>query len=163
KSPSRLSPARNPDGAERRAHVVLMTLGGAGFGTGKLAQGPRAPGPPLGEGAGGGGPHAPGGWGVGAGHALVPAAGAGATGGAPSVGETSIDPPLEAAAEKALVDELAQKGDKFAVGQGAIVAMSPDGAVRALVGGRSYGDSQFNRAIAAKRQPGSAFKPFVYL
>ena len=41
--------------------------------------------------------------------------------------------------------------------------MSPDGAVRALVGGRNYAESQFNRAVAAKRQPGSAFKPFVYL
>ena len=43
------------------------------------------------------------------------------------------------------------------------VAMTPDGAVRALVGGRNYAESQFNRAVAAKRQPGSAFKPFVYL
>ncbi len=41
--------------------------------------------------------------------------------------------------------------------------MTPDGAVRALVGGRNYAESQFNRAVAAKRQPGSAFKPFVYL
>ena len=41
--------------------------------------------------------------------------------------------------------------------------MSPDGAVRAMVGGRDYSESQFNRAVAAKRQPGSAFKPFVYL
>ena len=41
--------------------------------------------------------------------------------------------------------------------------MTPDGVVRALVGGRDYGDSQFNRAVDAKRQPGSAFKPFVYL
>ena len=47
--------------------------------------------------------------------------------------------------------------------QGALVAMTPDGAVRALIGGRNYADSQFNRAVAAKRQPGSAFKPFVYL
>jgi len=61
------------------------------------------------------------------------------------------------------VEELAQKGEKFAVGQGALVAMSPLGEVRALVGGRSYAESQYNRAIAAKRQPGSAFKPFVYL
>ena len=44
-----------------------------------------------------------------------------------------------------------------------MVAMTPDGAVRALVGGRNYAESQFNRAVAAKRQPGSAFKPFVYL
>ena len=41
--------------------------------------------------------------------------------------------------------------------------MTPQGAVRALVGGRNYAESQFNRAVAAKRQPGSAFKPFVYL
>ena len=55
------------------------------------------------------------------------------------------------------------KGDKAGVAQGALVAMTPDGAVRAMVGGRNYGESQFNRAVAAKRQPGSAFKPFVYL
>ncbi|MGA7486030.1 MAG: penicillin-binding transpeptidase domain-containing protein, partial [Xanthobacteraceae bacterium] len=77
--------------------------------------------------------------------------------------ETSIDPALQAAAEKALVDELALKGGKLDVGQGAVVAMTPDGAVRALVGGKNYAESQFNRAVAAKRQPGSAFKPFVYL
>ena len=77
--------------------------------------------------------------------------------------ETSIDPVLQAAAETALVDELAKNGAKAGVGQGAMVAMSPDGAVRALVGGRNYAESQFNRAVAAKRQPGSAFKPFVYL
>src|SRR5205085_3788574 len=41
--------------------------------------------------------------------------------------------------------------------------MTPSGAVRALVGGRNYSESQFNRAVTAKRQPGSAFKPFVYL
>ena len=50
--------------------------------------------------------------------------------------ETSIDPALQTAAEKSLVDELALRGQKFDVAQGAIVAMSPDGAVRALVGGR---------------------------
>ncbi len=47
--------------------------------------------------------------------------------------------------------------------QGAIVAMSPDGAVRAMVGGRDYGSSPFNRAVDAMRQPGSSFKPFVFL
>jgi penicillin-binding protein 1A len=70
---------------------------------------------------------------------------------------------MQAAAEKALVDELAQKGQKFDVEQGALVAMTPDGAVRAMVGGKNYAESQFNRAVAAKRQPGSSFKPFVYL
>jgi penicillin-binding protein 1A len=76
---------------------------------------------------------------------------------------TSIDFALQGAAETALVSELAQKGDKLGVSQGAIVVMTPTGAVRALVGGRNYAESQFNRAVAAKRQPGSAFKPFVYL
>ena len=77
--------------------------------------------------------------------------------------QTTIDANLQMVAEKALEEELAHKGDKNGVGQGAVIAMSPDGLVRALVGGRSYADSQFNRAVAAKRQPGSAFKAFVYL
>ena len=70
---------------------------------------------------------------------------------------------MQAEAERALTDELNAKGDKFGVEQGALVALDPDGGVKALVGGRNYADSQFNRAIAAKRQPGSSFKPFVYL
>jgi len=76
---------------------------------------------------------------------------------------TTIDASLQATAEQALGDALAQNGGKYKVDQGALVAMTPDGAVRALVGGRNYADSQFNRAVAARRQPGSAFKPFVYL
>jgi penicillin-binding protein 1A len=76
---------------------------------------------------------------------------------------TTLDPKMQAEAERALTDELNAKGDKFGVDQGALVALDPDGAVKALVGGRNYADSQFNRAVAAKRQPGSAFKPFVYL
>ena len=77
--------------------------------------------------------------------------------------ETTIDPALQNAAEHALVDMLNQRGDKLNIDEGALVAMTPDGVVRALVGGRDYGQSQFNRAVDAKRQPGSSFKPFVYL
>lgn len=62
-----------------------------------------------------------------------------------------------------MIDELAAKSVRFNVSQGALVAMTPDGAIRAMVGGRNYGESQYNRAVTAKRQPGSAFKPFVYL
>ena len=76
---------------------------------------------------------------------------------------TTLSPALQAAAEKAITDELDKKGVKFGVNQGAMVAMDPNGGIKALVGGRNYADSQFNRAVAAKRQPGSAFKPFVYL
>ncbi len=76
---------------------------------------------------------------------------------------TTIDLRMQASGERALTDELAAKGAKFGVHEGALVAIDPDGAVRAMIGGRSYAESQFNRAVAAKRQPGSAFKPFVYL
>ncbi|MBK3395434.1 MULTISPECIES: PBP1A family penicillin-binding protein [Methylobacterium] len=77
--------------------------------------------------------------------------------------QTTVDPGLQAVAERSLVDELNQKGGRYNVGQGAVVTMRPDGAIRALIGGRDYAQSQFNRATTAKRQPGSAFKPFVYL
>ena len=76
---------------------------------------------------------------------------------------TTLDPRLQAAAEAAVTGTLARYGAKDRVHQGALVALSLDGAVRAMVGGRDYGQSQFNRATQAQRQPGSAFKPFVYL
>jgi penicillin-binding protein 1A len=156
-SPSRLAPTRNPDGAERRARVVLTDMAEQ-----KLVSEDAA--------------HA----------ALAHPARAIKPAGADSVNyvadwimdavddlvgrfdqdivvETSIDPTLQGTAERALAETLAQKGEKLGIGEGALVAMTPDGVVRALVGGKSYADSQFNRAIAAKRQPGSAFKPFVYL
>jgi penicillin-binding protein 1A len=157
RSPSRLAPTRNPDGAEKRAQVVLAAMMDMKFITDDMAK-----------------------------VALMQPAHAIKAPGAGSVGyvadwvmdvlddligrveqdivvETSVDPTLQAAAEAALVDELAKNGAKAGVGQGAVVALSPDGAVRALVGGKNYAESQFNRAVAAKRQPGSAFKPFVYL
>ncbi len=76
---------------------------------------------------------------------------------------TTISAALQADAEKSLTEELDQKGAKYGVAQGALVSIDPDGAIKALVGGRNYADSQFDRAVSAKRQPGSAFKPFVYL
>ncbi len=76
---------------------------------------------------------------------------------------TTLDPRMQAQAEAAIADILGREGGKWEVTQGALVAMSPDGAVRAMVGGRDYNQSQFNRATQAQRQPGSAFKPFVYL
>ena len=157
RSPSKLAPTRNPDGAEKRAQVVLAAMTDMKFITDNMAK-----------------------------VALMQPAHAVKPPGAGSIGyvadwvmdvlddvvgrvdqdivvETTIEPALQTAAETALVDELAKFGAKAGVGQGALVALSPDGAVRALVGGRNYAESQFNRAVAAKRQPGSAFKPFVYL
>jgi penicillin-binding protein 1A len=157
KSPSRLAPTRNPGGAERRAQIVLGAMADEGFVT--TAQAKTAIASPA--------------------HALKQAGGGSSNYVADwimdvlddligrveddIVVETSIDPALQASAEASLVDELNAKGGKFGVEQGALVAMTPDGAVRALVGGRNYAESQFNRAVAAKRQPGSAFKAFVFL
>ena len=76
---------------------------------------------------------------------------------------TTLNPMMQGAAEKALTEELATKGQKFGVSQGALLAMDPDGAIRAFVGGRNYSESQFDRVTSARRQPGSAFKAFVYL
>ena len=76
---------------------------------------------------------------------------------------TTLDSRTQAQAEAAIADVITREGGKMAVKEGALVAMSPDGAVRAMVGGRDYNGSQFNRATQAQRQPGSAFKPFVYL
>jgi penicillin-binding protein 1A len=81
----------------------------------------------------------------------------------PIMVETSFDLDAQTMAERAVAQGLAAEGGKFNASQAALVAMTPDGAVRAMVGGRDYGGSGFNRAADAVRQPGSAFKPFVYL
>jgi penicillin-binding protein 1A len=157
KSPSRLAPNRNPEGAEQRAQTVLAAMADAKFITDAQAQ-------------------------ASIGHPLynVKPVGAGTVNYVADwigevlddlvgqidqniVVETTIDPKLQSVAEAAIIDELAAKSVKFNVSQGAMVAMTPNGAVRAMVGGRNYAESQYNRAVTAKRQPGSAFKPFVYL
>jgi penicillin-binding protein 1A len=157
KAPSKLAPDRNPDGAKERAGQVLAAMTKEGFVTdsmGKLALAHPA--------------------------RVHRDQGAGSINYAADyvmdmlddtigaidqdiVVTTTLDHRLQAAAERALTEELDKKGGKFGVAQGALVAIAPNGAIRALVGGRDYSDSQFNRAVSAKRQPGSAFKPFVYL
>jgi penicillin-binding protein 1A len=77
--------------------------------------------------------------------------------------ETTIDPQLQASAEKALRKRLNAEGVKMGASEGALVVLDGTGAVRAMVGGKSYKKSQFNRATKARRQPGSAFKPFLFL
>lgn len=77
--------------------------------------------------------------------------------------KTSFDPKLQGYAVDALQNKLGTDGEKLKITQGAIVAMTPVGAVKAIVGGTSYAKSQYNRATQAKRQPGSIFKLFVYL
>ena len=76
---------------------------------------------------------------------------------------TTVDIPLQKIGEQSLQTTLLQFGRARNFDQGALVAMESDGAVRALVGGKDYGESQFNRAAHAYRQPGSSFKGYVYL
>src|SRR5438552_2331145 len=137
KSPSRLAPNRNPEGAEKRAQTLLTAMAEAKFITAAQAQ-------------------------ASIGHPSynMKAAGAGTINYVADwigevlddlvgqidrsiVVETSIDPKLQSVAEAAVIDELAAKSVKFNVTQGALVAMTPDGAVRAMVGGRNYADSQY--------------------
>ncbi len=76
---------------------------------------------------------------------------------------TTLDTKMQTQAQDALLNVISMQGEKKNVSQGAVVSMTPGGAVQALVGGLSYAKSQFNRASQAKRQPGSVFKLFVYL
>jgi penicillin-binding protein 1A len=157
KSPSRLAPTRNFDGAEKRAKVVLSAMAELRFINSATERVAVTHPPRIVAQADTGSVNYVADWVM---DALNDALGHVDE---DIVVQTTIDATLQASAEKALNEELARKGDKSGVAQGALVAMTPDGAVRALVGGRNYADSQFNRAVAAKRQPGSAFKPFVYL
>ncbi|MEM9574116.1 MAG: transglycosylase domain-containing protein [Pseudomonadota bacterium] len=77
--------------------------------------------------------------------------------------DTTIDMNLQKFGENAIRDLIAEYGTELNVGQGALVSIDGTGAVRAMVGGYDYANSQFDRATEAKRQPGSSFKPFVYL
>ena len=157
KSPSRLAPTRNFDGAEHRAKAVLAAMAELKFISIPTERVALAHPPRIVAQINSGSVNYVADWVM---DALNDALGHVEE---DIVVQTTIDASLQANAEKSLIDELAQKGDKNGVAQGAVVAMTPDGAVRALVGGRNYADSQFNRAVAARRQPGSAFKPFVYL
>jgi penicillin-binding protein 1A len=157
RAPSRLAPNRNPDGAKARAAVVIGLMREQGYVSEKEAKAALAR-PAL---------------------AVEPADSGTAEYAADWVTDllddyvgtidkdvvikTTIDPVIQRAAEGALVEEIRSKGKRFRVSQGSIVSLGPDGAIRAMVGGVNYRQSQFNRAVTARRQPGSAFKPFVYL
>lgn len=75
---------------------------------------------------------------------------------------TTLVPRLQQIAESVVKRSLGGEGKTVGASQAALVAMTPDGAVVAMVGGRDYKASQFNRAVTAMRQPGSTFKLFVY-
>jgi len=79
------------------------------------------------------------------------------------IARTTVDLGLQKAADDALKDTVNRYGRSRNFNNGALVSMETDGAVRSMVGGKDYGTSQFNRAAHAYRQPGSSFKPYVYL
>ncbi|MBN8939427.1 MAG: PBP1A family penicillin-binding protein [Rhizobiales bacterium] len=157
KAPSRLAPTRNPEAAEARAQLVLMAMAEQGYITEAQAKAAIANPAETSRTAASGSINYVADWVM---DLLDDYVGKVET---DLVVETTIVAPLQVAAETALNEVLARSGSRYDVRQGAVVVLDTDGAVRALVGGRDYAQSQFNRAVAARRQPGSAFKAFVYL
>lgn len=158
KAPSRYSPLNNPGLSKERAKIVMNSMVDAGFITKEDAENyTKAPPVPVTKPSGGNAAKYYADWVVDGLEDLI---------GTPQediIIETAMDTKIQAAAERALMKAILENGEKKKISQGAVVAMRPDGRVLAMVGGRDYAYSQFNRATQAKRQPGSSFKPYVYL
>ena len=156
KAPSRLSPARNPDLAEVRGQVVLGAMQRAGFiddreATTALTQ-PQTRAKSYWTGSEN----------FAADRVMDDLKALIGDVKEDLVIETTLDFELQKKAEQVLRKTLEDNGEKFNVKEGAIVAIDAGGAIQVLIGGRNYATSQFDRASEALRQPGSAFKPFVY-
>lgn len=157
KAPSRLSPARDPRAAEERAQLVLTAMREENMiGDREMAAAMSAP-----------AARAASYW-TGSEHYVADRIMEELPG---LIGEvrsdimvdTTVDLDLQKLAEKSIRRLVRENGEKGRVSQGALVSIDGSGAVRAMVGGYDYANSQFDRASEAKRQPGSAFKPFVYM
>ncbi len=157
KAPTRLSPARDPQAARERAELVLGAMQREAYISGRDAENAMTLKPEDAKRYWSGARH------YAADMAMKQVVELIGDINADLIVDTTIDMALQDEAEAAIRTTLEEQGEKLVVGQGALVAMEPDGALRAIVGGREYAQSQFNRATDAKRQPGSAFKPFVYL
>ncbi len=156
KAPSRLSPARDPAAAEARAQLVLGAMREEGFITDDEVKTAMTQSPTQAKRY----------W-SGAGQYVADMVVDEVKSLVGEVKEdllveTTIDMTLEKKAEAAISETIDAEGKKLNVSQAALVSIDGTGAIRALVGGKDYAESQFNRAVKAKRQPGSAFKPFVY-
>jgi penicillin-binding protein 1A len=157
KAPARYNPQADPDASIDRAGVVLDAMADAGFIDGAAHDDAKATRPRVVHDTGTPGSGYFVDWVI----SRIP----GYVGNIdePIIVETTFDVATQQKAERAVTQGLAREGLGLHAQEAALVAMLPDGAVRALVGGRSYADSPFDRATDAERQPGSAFKPFVYL
>jgi penicillin-binding protein 1A len=161
KAPTRYAPHRNLPVARARANTVLYRMLDAGFITqGELLQARREPAVAIAQSAADS-PNWFLDWAYRDTLAVIDAKGL--TGDYVLEVKTTINLPLQTSAQNIINEELAINGEKLDISQGAAVVMSPDGAVRAIVGGTDYEASQFNRATDALRQSGSSFKPFVYM
>ena len=153
-APSRINPRADPVAAAARGREVLAAMAETGVITQAEADGAGAAisFPPRPATAGWFAD-----WAAEASAALIPA-------GADAVLHTTLDSRLQGVVEARLAAILDGPGKGLDVGQGAVVVMdAATGAVRAMAGGRDWRTSPFNRATVARRQPGSAFKPFVWL
>ena len=156
KAPSRLNPLRNPDQADARTGLVLAAMQATGAISEAEAESAKAGGAATSIAVEGWAPYF-------ADWIMAQLSGyLGGIGTDVSV-TTTLNPALQRIAEEELQALLAQSGAARGVSQAAVVILDKNGAVRAMVGGQDYRESQFNRASQALRQPGSAFKPFVYL
>ena len=157
RAPSALAPTRNPEGAQRRATLVLSVLEETGRASAAEVAAARAAPPALRT-----PPEAPAGRGYFA--DWVEAEARRLIGPVPLdlAVRSTLDPALQDLAERVVARFLDREGAREKVGQAALLAMTHDGAVLAAVGGRDYAASQFNRITQARRQPGSLFKIFTY-
>lgn len=159
KAPSRLSPTRNLKAARKRAALVLSVMADLGYITAAAANGSKEKPAHLRMGRRSTGQpayyfsH----WVI---DRLTDYLG-------PTerhlVIRTTLDHKMQRHAEHVFTKFFAGTASKRKISQGALLAMTPNGAIRAMVGGRDYGRSQYNRATQSRRQPGSAFKPIVFL
>ena len=160
KAPTRFAPHVDIAAARGRANLVLSNLVDAGFLTeGQVSAARRAPASPVDRSSGGSSPDYFLDWAFEEVRKII--ADSGSTSNSFIVRST-VDPTLQTYAEDAVISTVREQGAQYNVQQAAMVVLDTKGAVRAMVGGVDYGKSQFNRAIVSNRQPGSAFKPFVY-
>ena len=157
KAPARFNPLADPDASVERASTVLQAMQDAGFITEQQRKDAQATRPRIVRDTSTPDSGYFADWVI----ARIPGFVGDVT--EPIVVETTFDLDTQIKAERAIESGLAREGRGLHASEAALVAMTPDGAVRAMVGGRNYADSPFNRATDALRQPGSAFKPFVYL
>lgn len=159
KAPSKFAPTSNPQLAQKRAEQVLLNMEDAGYLNTKQREKAKAE---LAALLSKRTPDSPGSyyftdWLVGEIPSLI--------------GEytddievySTMNEKMQDAAEKAIETVMQQDAEKLGANQASLLAMTPKGEVKAIVGGRNYNESQFNRATQSRRQPGSAFKLFVYL